>query len=483
MSALSRRSFLKKAGVAAAGGAALAGPAAPLVAHAAAAAGGRMPNATGYGPLQPAVDETTGEVLLHLPKSFKYRTFGEEGSVMTDGAITPVRHDGMAAFPGPGGSTRLVRNHEVLFNDGAVGDVSKAYDAVGSGGTTTLQVSGNGNQVESWVSASGTTFNCSGGAMPYGTWVTCEESIAGPDLDPDFVGQGPNLDEKHGYIYEVSASTGPNANAPTVPIRAAGRFTHEGAAMDPATGILYLTQDNFIAPSGLYRYLPKPGTNPMMDGRLSDDGTLEMLAVLDGAGNPVPTDLFNLETAGTVYNIGWVPIADPDPTFSTTNPNDAISEVSQQGLDLGAAGFSRLEGIRYSNGLLYFTSTQGGAGRPVIGFPTFGPGWGQVWALNPATSQLHMIFQSPSDTVLELPDNLAVSPGGALVLCEDGEDPNFLRGLTMAGEMFDFAQNVGSDAEFTGATFSPNGQALFFNIQTPGRTYMVWGPFGKGPFF
>ena len=479
MSKMNRRAFLRRGTVAAAGGALLAGPAAPLVAY---AKNGNGPKADAYGPLRPAVDETTGEVLLNLPKSFKYRTFGAEGTIMTDGVATPVRHDGMAAFPGPNGSVRLVRNHEALFNTGAIGDPAKAYDAVGSGGTTTLEVQGNGNRVSSWVSASGTTFNCSGGAMPYGTWVTCEESIAGPDLDPDFVGQGPNLDEKHGYIYEVSASTGPGQNELTVPIRAAGRFTHEGAAMDPATGILYLTQDNFIAPSGLYRYLPKPGTNPMVDGSISDGGTLEMLAVVDATGAPTGAQLFNLETAGTSYDVGWVPIADPDPTFATTDPNVEISTVSNQGLALGAAAFSRLEGIRYSNGLLYFTSTQGGAGRPVIGFPTFGPGWGQVWALDPAQQRLHMVYQSPSDNVLELPDNLAVSPKGSLALCEDGEDPNFLRGLTPDGELFDFAQNVGSDAEFTGATFSPNGQALFFNIQSPGATYMVWGPFGKGPF-
>ena len=436
----------------------------------------------GYGPLSPVADKTTGEMLLQLPKGFSYRTLGAEGTIMSDGAITPVRHDGMAAFPGPNGSVRLVRNHEVLFNTGAVGDPSRAYDAMASGGTTTLDIRGNGNQVESWVSASGTTFNCSGGAMPYGTWITCEESIAGPDLDADFVGQGPNLLQKHGYIYEVSASTGPGQNGLTTPIRAAGRFTHEGAAMDPTTGILYLTQDNFIAPSGLYRYLPKPGTNPMVDGHLSDGGTLEMLAVVDGAGNPVGAVLYDLEVAGSVYDIGWVPIPDPDPTFSSSDPNVAISEVSGQGLAQGAAAFSRLEGIQYSDGLFYFTSTQGGEGRPVIGFPTFGPGWGQVWALDPAAGKLHMVYQSPSDSVLELPDNLAVSRRGSLVLCEDGEAPNHIRGLTPNGELFDFAQNIGSDAEFTGATFSPNGQVLFFNVQSPGATYMVWGPFGKGPF-
>ncbi len=97
---------------------------------------------------------------------------------------------------------------------------------------------------------------------------------------------------------------------------------------------------------------------------------------------------------------------------------------------------------------------------------------------------------------LSLPDNIAISPQGSLVLCEDGtiDRPdrgfviphNFMRGLTRHGELFDFAQNVIGDGEFTGATFSPDGRSLFFNVQTTsldvGRTYEVRGPFHRGPF-
>jgi len=32
--------------------------------------------------------------------------------------------------------------------------------------------------------------------------------------------------------------------------------------------------------------------------------------------------------------------------------------------------------------------------------------------------------------------------------------------------------------EFAGATFSPDGQTLFVNIQTPGLTLAIWGAVG-----
>ena len=53
-----------------------------------------------------------------------------------------------------------------------------------------------------------------------------------------------------------------------------------------------------------------------------------------------------------------------------------------------------------------------------------------------------MIFQSPGRDVLDMPDNLCVSPRGALVLCEDGETDNYVRGLTTDGRIFDLAKNA-----------------------------------------
>ena len=94
-----------------------------------------------------------------------------------------------------------------------------------------------------------------------------------------------------------------------------------------------------------------------------------------------------------------------------------------------------------------------------------------------------MIFESPGADVLDSPDNICVTPGGGLILCEDGSGQEFLHGLTQQGEIFKFAMNrvpgfTGS--EFAGATFSPDGETLFVNIQVPGITFAIWGPWEDG---
>ena len=76
--------------------------------------------------------------------------------------------------------------------------------------------------------------------------------------------------------------------------------------------------------------------------------------------------------------------------------------------------------------------------------------------------------------MLEAPDNLLVSPRGCLVLCEDGGGLNYVRGLTRAGLVFDFAVHNLSNTEAAGACFSRDGQTLFFNYQGTGETFAVW---------
>jgi secreted PhoX family phosphatase len=86
--------------------------------------------------------------------------------------------------------------------------------------------------------------------------------------------------------------------------------------------------------------------------------------------------------------------------------------------------------------------------------------------------------------VLDLPDNLIVTPRGGVMLCEDGSDGNFLRVVTPEGTLFDFAKNNVQDKlndEFAGATFSPGGDVLYVNIQSnSGLTLAIWGPFARG---
>ena len=36
-----------------------------------------------------------------------------------------------------------------------------------------------------------------------------------------------------------------------------------------------------------------------------------------------------------------------------------------------------------------------------------------------------------------------------------------------------------SNQEFAGATFSPDGRTLFVNVQEPGTTFAIWGPWRR----
>lgn len=166
---------------------------------------------------------------------------------------------------------------------------------------------------------------------------------------------------------------------------------------------------------------------------------------------------------------------------------DLPSEVSGQSSRTGSI-FSRLEGAVYHQGTIYFVSTQGGetasGDTPPDGF---GKGRGQVWAYETWSGRLKLVYQSPRAATLDLPDNVTVSNRGTLVLSEDGEGDNYLRGLTRAGGVFDFCRlaPVAGDAgaEFAGSTFGPGGHTLYVNVQSKqGRSFAIWGPWQRGAF-
>ena len=104
------------------------------------------------------------------------------------------------------------------------------------------------------------------------------------------------------------------------------------------------------------------------------------------------------------------------------------------------------------------------------------------------------LFESPAAEVLNAPDNICASPRGGFILCEDGSGTEFLHGLTVDGNIFRFAQNnvdlransshgITGDfrgSEFAGATYSPDGRWLFVNVQSPGITCAITGPWRNG---
>ena len=106
---------------------------------------------------------------------------------------------------------------------------------------------------------------------------------------------------------------------------------------------------------------------------------------------------------------------------------------------------------------------------------------GQVWKLDPAanTMELAVIFgvnPDPASDNFDSPDNITVAPWGGLLLCSDGEGAQHLYTVSADGEPAIFGKNVRDEGEFTGATFSADGTTLFVNLQSPGTTFAITGP-------
>ncbi|WP_420453201.1 alkaline phosphatase PhoX [Ilumatobacter sp.] len=469
---VSRRDLLK-GGVAGATAIALTALAGQQAAAGRGVTPARGPRKGGYGPVRPAVDQATGLELLALPEGFTYFSYGWTGQTMSDGRPTPTDHDGMAVVAKRGRDICLVRNHELSQGESAQAIVEGGtYNPDEYGGTTNLVFDTvAGRFTDSYTSLGGTIRNCAGGPTPWSSWISCEETFHPWGSRDDGV--------NHGYVFDVPGFGISDGRA----ITAAGRFSHEAVAVDPKTGIVYETED--AGSSALYRYL-----NPAGKKGIADGGELQAMVVRG-------TSRFDLTqgfAAGTTFPITWEAVGDPE--GRTGRAFDSAPD---------AAVISRGEGAWWDAGLCWFVSTDGGAA-----------GLGQVWALDPKRDELTMVYESPSSSEVDGPDNITISPRGGIVLCEDGDsNPKRLVGLSQRGEVFTLVENridlgpgdlariddvfpgVGADfwdnrsdepdedgvgdyasSEWAGATFHRDW--LFANVQSPGVTFAITGPWQRG---
>jgi uncharacterized protein len=402
----------------------------------------------GYGALLP---DPKG--LLDLPQGFSYRVISRAGEPMDDGLFVPQRADGMGCFPAGAGRVLLVRNHENNeLDQGAFGpgfalaskaDPAKVYDRQGDvplpGGTTTLLYDpATGRTLRQHLSLAGTRVNCAGGITPRRSWLTCEETVD--------AGGG---SKTHGWVFEVPADA--RGLADPAPLTGMGRFVHEATCTDPATGVVYLTEDSQDAL--FYRFLPN-------DPRaLAKGGRLQALSVegLEDARNWSERTW----SAGDRRRVRWIDLDGVD---------SADNDLRHRGHARGATRFAREEGIWWGDGELFFACTSGGVRRD-----------GQIMRYRPDgadTGELQLFLESDNPALLRMCDNLTVAPFGHLIVCEDRarNETNYLRGVTADGRLYTLARNAGSDSEFAGACFSPDGSTLFVNLQEDGLTLAIAGP-------
>jgi secreted PhoX family phosphatase len=428
-----------------------------------------------YGKLLPDPNR-----IFDLPAGFTYEIIGRAGDFMDDGLRMPGRTDGMGAFPGPGGSTILVRNHELekdLTFAGPFGLQNELLDKVDSdliydpgqkiapqiGGTTTVVYNPKTREVEKqFLSLAGTCRNCAGGQTPWNSWISCEENVdpAGTPEEPD------NKNESsHGWAFEIPASTEMTLTKPQ-PIEAMGRFNHEAVCIDPRTGIVYLTEDR--NDGLLYRFIPNKKEELLAGGKLQ---FLSVESGVTGAKKDFDTRNWEEDADGfpllTLHNARWIDIDNVE------SPED---DLRKRGYQMGGTRFARGEGIWFGDGELYFACTNGGAKQ-----------WGQIFRYYPSPAEgtpeeaakpgRIELFLEPNDkAVLHGADNLTIAPWGDVIFCEEGPRHARLQGITPNGGVYPIGSNEYNSKELAGACFSPDGTTLFVNIYEPGITLAVTGP-------
>jgi hypothetical protein len=460
---LSRRSFLKSAGAISAGFLTMQRATLALDAEES------LPISTAYGPL---VEDQAR--ILDLPAGFNYRVLSRVGRAMNDGLETPGFHDGMAAFPASRGRIVLVCNHETNPDQGIGSPFgiqnrlldkipkSRFYDYGNGklpaiGGTTTVVYNPKTEKVErEFLSLAGTSRNCAGGATPWNSWVTCEETVLKAS-EVEF------REKDHGYNFEVPVTTRIKLADP-IPLVDMGRFNHEAITVDPKSGVVYETEDR--GDGLIYRFIPNQA------GKLKKGGRLQALAIKGWASCDTRNwaDLSTQEfPLGKSHEVEWI---DMD------NVESPLDDLRYRGFEAGAARFARGEGIFYGNDRVYWACTNGGRILK-----------GQIFTYTPspyegtdrekeAPGKVELYLEPNNSDIVDMCDNLDVTPDGGLLLCEDGKEEQFLVGVTPGREWFKLARNAVDGTEFAGACHSPDGKIVFVNLQKAGLTLAITGPFG-----
>lgn len=224
---------------------------------------------------------------VRLPKGFTSRIIAVSGQNLFGYRWHPAP-DGGATFATDDGGWIYVSNSEIDKKMGGAG---------------AIRFNAEGKPINAYSILKNTSRNCSGGATPWSTWLSCEEV-------------------ERGYVWECDPFGKNKAQAkPEL-----GCFRHEAIAFDVNRNKVYLTEDE---PDGcLYRFTPY---ETLDSGHVSlDEGFLEVAEIV---------------VSGQTRMIQWHRL--PDPSASEIETRKQVKRCTH---------FNGGEGIWYDQGTIYFTT-------------------------------------------------------------------------------------------------------------------------------
>ncbi len=449
-SLITRRSILKSAffGAAAVG--------APSV-WAQAGTGSRKAAAELYIPAGPLADIpelekktlTSGAIAgvddeVFAPAGFEVRCVARHGinpvtgEADSDGYTWHVDPDGGAVYPSPA--------------DGGWVYVSNSEDS-SPGGAGALRFDADGNVVDAYWILQNTRNNCAGGATPWGTWLSCEETSGG-------------------FVYECDPFGSPET---AVRKPALGALNHEAAAIDPVHHVCYQTEDG--GTQRFYRFVSAADDLEMTDDGIvrmrMESGELQVMSIEGYADGAYPDDAAALRVPRKVT---WV--EPPECALGLTDPTGLSAYSTCDLADLGVplvpgrtpngTHFASAEGIWYYELPAAVRQTPPGGMVPTRGVMFFTTkGDNRVWAYDIENEMIEIVFDNENmqlETGFNQVDNLVVSPAGDVLVAEDGE---LMRLVVVVpnGQARVLMQIRKGGSEITGPAFTPDGSRLYFSSQ------------------